>query len=74
MSGPDHIHRVGDGRGPRDVFLNGIPVRNVLYANTMEGVVRCHDDPPKPDKHRNRLIERTRRGLVEIVFRDDDQA
>lgn len=64
----DHIHIAGDGRGPREVLLNGKPLANVVYADTRNGVVRHHDQPPKVHKHKKRLIERTRRGLVEVRF------
>lgn len=64
----DHIHIPGDGRGPREVLLNGKPLKHVVYANTRDGVVRCHDNPPKVHKHGKRMIERTRRGMVEVRF------
>lgn len=68
---PDHIHMVGDGRGQRDVYLNGKPLKNVVYANTRTGEVRVYDDPPKVHKHGKRMIVRTRRGMVEVVARTD---
>lgn len=69
---PDHVHIAGDGRGDRDVYLNGKPLRNVVYADTRRGVVRLYDSPPKVHKHGKRVIQRTRRGVVEVVFRGKD--
>lgn len=68
---PDHIHMVGDGRGQRDVFLNGKPLKSAIYANTRTGKVRVHDDPPKVHKYGKRLIVRTLGGMVEVVARAD---
>jgi hypothetical protein len=61
-----HIHRPDDGRGPRDVFVNGKLMARVTYADTRRGVVRYHDMPLRLDKHGKRIIERTRRGKVEV--------
>ncbi len=38
MQKPD-VHYAGDGLGPRDVFVNGNPIRHVVYANLARGVV-----------------------------------
>ena len=38
MQNPD-VHYAGDGLGPRDVFVNGNPSRQVAYANPAKGVV-----------------------------------
>lgn len=62
----DHIHVRGDGRGPRQVYLNGKPIMQVVFADTRKGVVRFHDRPAKVHKHGKRFIERTRHGLVEV--------
>lgn len=34
-----YVHYAGDGLGPRDVFVNGNPIRHVVYANRAKGVV-----------------------------------
>lgn len=59
-------HTATDGRGPRQVYLNGRPINRVLYANTRKGKVRIHDNPPKLHKHGKRLIERTLHGVVTV--------
>lgn len=63
----DHIHTPDDGRGPRDVYLNGKLVRRVVYANTKKGKVRVCDEPLKLDKYCKRILIRTKRGRVEVV-------
>lgn len=63
----DHIHTPDDGRGPRDVYLDGKPVRRVVYANTKKGKVRVYAEPIKLDKYRKRILTRTKRGRVEVV-------
>ncbi len=61
------VHTPGDGRGLRRVFLNGVEVKRAVFADTRNGVVRFHDDPPKVHKYRKRLIERTAHGDVVVV-------
>ena len=34
-----YVHYAGDGLGPRDVFVNGNPIRHVVYANQLRS--RC---------------------------------
>lgn len=61
-----HIHTAGDGRGPRDVFLNGKLVDRVMYADTRAGIVRVVGSPVKLDKWKKRVLTRTLRGTVEV--------
>ncbi|MFA4294426.1 hypothetical protein P2B08_17705 [Xanthomonas perforans] len=62
-----HIHTPDDGRGRRQVLVDGRPVKRVVYADTRRGLVRYHNDPPKVHKHGKRFIEKTRRGTVEVL-------
>ena len=39
------IHKVGDGLGPRDVFLDGDRVEGCVYADTELGVVELIKQP-----------------------------
>lgn len=71
MARPDHIHIVGDGRGTRTVYLNGAEVKRCIYADTHKGLVRFYGDPYKVHKYGKRLIHRTKRGVVEVVWNDD---
>lgn len=61
-----HIHTPDDGRGLRDVFLNGQLIDRVIYADTRKGVVRVIDNPPRLDRYKQRLLWRTLRGTVEV--------
>ena len=62
----NHIHTTGDGRGPRDVFLNGKLIDRVMYADTSAGFVRVVGNPVKLDKWKKRVLTRTLRGVVEV--------
>lgn len=64
-----HIHTGNDGRGTRDVFLNGRLIDRVMYADTRLGFVRVIDDPIRLDKEKKRLLTRTLRGIVEVRAR-----
>lgn len=43
----EHIHSVGDGRGQREVFIDGKPVTNVLWCDTKAGIAVVADSPLK---------------------------
>lgn len=62
----DHIHTPKDGRGPRDVFVNGKLVEQVFFADTRRGIVRAYKRPLRLDKWRKRLLSATLHGLVEV--------
>ena len=61
-----HIHMPNDGRGPRNVYVNGKLMKRVVYADTRRGIVRYVDEPARIHKRRETVIERTRRGKVEV--------
>lgn len=61
-----HIHTAYDGRGPRDVFLNGKLIDRVMYADTRTGIVRVVSNPLKLDRWKKRILTRTLRGTVEV--------
>lgn len=67
----DHIHTPGDGRGRRDVFVDGRLVDGVFYADTRRGVVDYYPRPLKLHKHGKRAISRRLHGRVEVVECDD---
>lgn len=65
-----HVHTFKDGRGARDVFLNGNKLDRVMYADTKRGIVRCVHDPIRLDKRRKRVLTFTLRGKVEVPLQD----
>ncbi len=62
----NHIHTPDDGRGLRDVFLNGKLINTAFYANTRAGFVRVFRKPFKLDRWGKRLLTRTLRGRVDV--------
>lgn len=53
---PESIHTPDDGRGPRDVYLNGQLIHRVMYADTKRGIVRCVHAPPRVDTRSNKVL------------------
>lgn len=53
------VHRGDDGRGPREVYLDGKLIGRVLYADERRGFVHVHEDG-------NSLVHLTLRGKVEV--------
>jgi len=43
----EHIHSVGDGRGWREVFIDGQRATNVLWCDTKAGIAVVADSPLK---------------------------
>lgn len=62
----DHIHHPDDGRGVRDVFVNGNAIEHVVWADTRAGVVWFCPLPiritPAGEAYQRRL-----RGRVEVI-------
>ncbi len=66
--GRDWIHTYEDGRGIRDVYLDGRLLKRVVFADTRRGIVRVCDDPVRVDpQRRDRLACTTLRGAVRVV-------
>ena len=65
----NHIHTPDDGRGLRDVFVNGKLVMQVFYANTRTGVVKKYREPLKLNKWRKRVLTETLHGDVRVEMR-----
>lgn len=68
IPGPD-IHTLDDGRGPRDVYLNGEKIEGVIYADTERGIVKQMDKPIRLDS-KKRLVSHVLRGEVKVVPSD----
>jgi len=62
-----YVHTWNDGRGIRDVFLNGKKIEHVLYADEKRGIVRVTIWPIRLDKWRKNVLCKTLRGRVEVV-------
>lgn len=63
------LHTAGDGRGNRDVFLDGVVLTDVLMADEQRGIVECCMQPVRVDKHRKRVLTRRLHGVVKVVMR-----
>lgn len=64
MQNPD-VHYAGDGLGPRDVFVNGNPIRHVVYANPVKGIVEFAPHPLRA-KRNGEIYTRHLRGTVTV--------
>lgn len=66
-----HIHAPNDGRGKRDVFLDGARLKHCIYADTKRGIVDVHvlneRGFVKVDKRGKRPLSKRLRGKVEVV-------
>lgn len=61
----EFIHTPNDGRGKREVYLDGIKVMNVVYADTLKGIVRVTVKPLRL-KPNGEPLQRTYRGKVVV--------
>lgn len=61
------VHTIDDGRGRRDVYLDGVMVRSCIYANERKGKVRVYAQPMRLHRWRKRVITRTLYGHVRVV-------
>lgn len=66
MDSRQHIHTPRDGRGRRDIFVNGKKIECVFYADVKRGIVRFYRQPFKLDKYRKRALSNTVRGKVMV--------
>lgn len=61
-----HIHLPDDGRGPRQVYIDGQAVKRVIYADTRKGFVRIHHDPIRFNRKREVTRSFKRLGVVTV--------
>lgn len=64
-----HIHTPDDGRGGRDVYLDGTMIDRVVYADTRRGFVRMHHEPMRMSRRRECFITKKACGEVKVVQR-----
>lgn len=62
----EHIHTPDDGRGPREVYVDGKKLDKVFYADTRRGIACYYPQPYKTDRWRKRILSRQVRGRVEV--------
>lgn len=43
----EHVHFWDDGRGQREVFIDGVKARGVIWCDTKAGIAVVHDCPLK---------------------------
>lgn len=68
----DTFHHCEDGRGHRQVFVNGNKISRVVWADEEKGIVCFHPEPLRC--HRRgplRVYSRKLRGKVVVVFNDE---
>jgi len=68
MNNP-HIHTPDDGRGVRDVFVDGKILDRCFFADTKKGVARAYRYPYKLHKHKKRALTKTYHGKITIKNR-----
>ena len=64
---PDHIHTPGDGRGSRQVYINGVLCHRVVKADTKTGTVEVLTNPVAVDLETGHIKTMTLQGLVTVV-------
>lgn len=68
MSNKAWRHTVGDGRGPRDVYCDGVKLSYAVWADERRGIVICIR---KPFAFRRGIpVRKVYRGEVMVVFRE----
>ncbi|EWC39559.1 hypothetical protein [Stutzerimonas stutzeri] len=65
---PPWIHRAGDGRGVRKVFLDGEEIKMAVFADQKRGIVDRYRQPLKIHSRDERLITERLHGRVEVVW------
>ena len=63
-----NVHYVGDGRGPRDVLVNGNRIGSVVYADEEKGIVVFAPYPVRT-KRNGDIYTRKLHGIVQVVNR-----
>lgn len=64
----EHIHTRSDGRGARDVFVNGNKIKYAIRADTKKGLVIFVPQPLRANRSGTEIYTRALRGEVKVVF------
>ena len=68
MPRPESFHCHADGRGMRSVFVNGNEIDNVLWCDTVAGVVVFAPEPIRTKRpNRDEVYTRRLRGVVTVT-------
>ncbi len=64
------FHSAKDGKGIRDVFVNGIRINRVMWANEEQGLVcfNPHSRLTKRSLRKGKMYTRVLRGDVQVEF------
>ncbi len=62
------FHSAKDDKGYREVFVNGNPISNVLWANEERGLVCFAPFPVQINKRKGEIYTRLLRGSVKVEF------
>jgi len=66
----DSIHTPGDGRGLRDVWVDGEKINNVFFADTRRGIVDHYLEPIRLHKYAKRILSERLHGHVVVKEMD----
>lgn len=61
------FHSALDGKGDRDIFVNGNRIKRVLWVNTKQGIVCFAPHPIRTNKRKGEIYTRLLRGNVEVL-------
>ncbi len=68
----ESIHTPEDGKGQRDIFVDGKLINQVFYADTKRGVVRAYKEPLQLAG--NRAATETHYGKVTVKFKCKEES
>lgn len=54
---PEHIHTPGDGRGSRQIYIDGVLCSRVVKADTQAGTVEVVTNPVTVDLETGHIVE-----------------
>lgn len=63
---PEWLHQVDDRRGPRQVFLDGEPVNQVIFADTKHGFLIKNAEPLRAEGEL--VVREVLEGKVTVEF------
>jgi len=65
------FHSAIDGKGKRNVTVNGIPIRNVIWANEKKGLLCFTPLPLRKNNRKGEFYTRLLRGKVVVSYAND---